>query len=149
MNGLPTAKDERPLKDYTVLEYLLLGDLRDLLEEGVSEQNSRWIVVVLEGLLEALPNAFRIKMQGGYLEDVLLDHPNWEPHVFRLEVEYEDLCRQLEDLRDRILSGSSVTKVTDLLRLELMEWMNALQAYHRHERRIVQTAVNLEVGCGD
>ncbi len=149
MNGLRTATAERPLKDYAVLEYLLLGDLRDLLEEGVNAQNSRWIVAVLDGLLEALPNAFRIKTEGGFLEDVLLDHPHWEPHVYRLEMEYEGLCQQLDELRGRILSGSSVTQVTELLRLELMEWMNALQAYHRHERRIVQTAINLEVGCGD
>ena len=37
------------------LEYLLLGDLADLLSETYDEENRKWILVVLEGLLDAIP----------------------------------------------------------------------------------------------
>ncbi|MGD9853748.1 MAG: hypothetical protein AB7U20_02240 [Planctomycetaceae bacterium] len=148
MNGLPTRTD-RTLEEFASLEYILLGDLRDLLEESPSEQTSRWLLAVLDALLEALPQELALKSQQGYLEEVLCDHPHWVPQVERLRSEYVRLCVWLEELRDRLLNRSPFEEIASRLRYELREWMTALHAYHRHEHRLLQTSINLEVGGGD
>lgn len=149
MNGIPRRRDQRTLADFATLEYILLGDLRDLLEEEPSEQTSRWLLAVLDSLLEALPQELALKSQEGYLEEVLSDHPHWEPQVERLRSEYVRLCVWLEELRDRLISRAPFGEIASHLRYDLREWMTALQAYHRHETRLLQTSVNLEVGGGD
>ena len=148
MNGLPPQSD-RTLADFAALEYILLGDLRDLLEEEPGEQTSRWLLAVLDALLEALPQELAIKSQDGFLEDVLSTHPHWEPQVERLRSEYVRLCVWLEELRDRLVSRSPFEEIASRLRYDLREWMTALHAYHRHETRLLQTSINLEVGGED
>ena len=61
----------------SVLEYLLIGDLRDLLEETPDDETRRWLLAVLEELLDLLPNEFEYEDQGGYLADVCEQNPNW------------------------------------------------------------------------
>src|SRR5262245_36103537 len=61
---------------YSVLEYLLLGDLRDLLEEPPDTETRRWLLAVLEELLNLLPNEFEFEDQGGYLSEVREQFPN-------------------------------------------------------------------------
>jgi len=148
MDGLPPNTD-RSLADFASLEYILLGDLRDLLEEEPSEQTSRWLLAVLDTLLDTLPRELAIKSEEGYLEEVLFDHPHWQPQVERLRSEYVRLCIWLEELRDRLVSRTPFGEIADRLRHDLREWITALQAHHRHEHRLLQTSVNLEVGGGD
>jgi len=148
MDGHPPDTD-RSLADFVTLEYILLGDLRDLLEEEPGEQTTRWLVAVLDTLLDTLPRELALKSEEGYLEDVLCDHPHWQPQVERLRSEYIRLCVWLEELRDRLVSRSPFGDIADRVRHDLREWMAALQAHHRHEHRLLQTSVNLEVGGGD
>jgi hypothetical protein len=148
MNGLPPRAD-KALEDFASLEYILLGDLRDLLEEESSEQTSRWLLAILDALLETLPQELALKSEDGYLEDVLSEHPHWQPQVERLRSEYVRLCVWLEELRDRLVSRAPFEEIANRLRYDLREWMAALQAYHRHEHRLLQTSINLEVGGGD
>lgn len=108
MNGIP--QPNRTLEEFTSLEYILLGDLRDLLEEEFSEQTSRWLSAVLDALLEALPQELALKSEDGFLEEVLCDHPHWEPQVERLRSEYVRLCVWLEELRDRLYSRTRSRK---------------------------------------
>jgi hypothetical protein len=139
----------RPLVDMAALEYILLGDLRDLLEEEPDEQTSKWLLAVLDALLDTLPRELAIKSRDGYLEDVLEEHPYWEAEVQQLHAEYELLCVRLEAFRDQLVSRTPYCTIARQLREDLREWMDALQAHHRHENRLLQTAVNLEVGIGD
>ena len=59
------------LEEYSTLEYILLGDLRDLLYEPPDEETCRWLLAVLDALLETLPREFDLKQQDGYLMEVL------------------------------------------------------------------------------
>lgn len=144
-----SPRADRPLVDMAALEYILLGDLRDLLEEEPDEQTSKWLVAILDTLLDTLPRELAIKSRDGYLEDVLEEHPHWEAEVQQLHAEYELLCVRLEAFRDQLVSRTPYSSIARQLREDLREWMNALQAHHRHETRLLQTAVNLEVGGGD
>ena len=49
---------------YSVLEYLLIGDLRDLLEEPADSETRRWLLAVVEELLDLLPNEFEFEDHG-------------------------------------------------------------------------------------
>ena len=148
MNGIP-PNDDRPLADMATLEYILLGDLRDLLEEDPNEQTSKWLVAILDSLIDTLPRELAIKSVNGYLEDVLIEHPHWEAQVQQLHDEYKRLCVRLEAFRDQLVSRTPYRSIAAQLRGDLRDWMTALQAHHRHETRLLQTAVNLEVGGGD
>ena len=91
----------------SVLEYLLIGDLRDLLEEPADNETRRWLLAVLEELLDLLPNEFEYEDQGGYLADVCEQNPNWSNKVERLHRERESLYFSLLELRNRISNEQS------------------------------------------
>lgn len=137
------------LADYAALEYILLGDLRDLLEAAVDEETCHWLLAVLDELLETLPREFELKQRDGYLSEVLEEYPSWYRHVESLRAEHERLYDRLRQLRDRLARQRPLAPVANLLRAELRDWMHSLTAYHRHENRLLQTAMNLEVGVGD
>ncbi len=139
----------RSLDDCMAFEHILLGDLRDLLEEVVDEQTHRWLVAVLDALLETLPREQHLKGNEGYLQEVLDEYPSWYRHVESLRVEHEDLYRNLRQLRDTIVQRETLEEVVDCVRNDLQDWMTRLVAHHRHETRLIQTAINLEVGTGD
>ncbi len=139
----------QPLQRSATLEYILLGDLRDLLEEPANEETCRWLSAVLDALLDTLPREFDLEEQGGYLSVVLEEFPNWSPQVEQLQEEHYILFAKLKNLRKRVSQRSSFAAIADELRVDLHEWMRMLIAHHRHENRLLQTAINLEVGAGD
>lgn len=145
----PYLTEEYLLEDYAALEYILLGDLRDLLEEPADEENRRWLIVILDALLEAKRREFELQQDGGYLEEVLEQFPNWEPQVDQLHREHRELFFNLRELRERIGLRQSFKEIAEAVRTDLREWMTLLQAHHRHTRRILQSAFNLDVGVGD
>ncbi|MBT6156543.1 MAG: hypothetical protein HOK71_09660 [Planctomycetaceae bacterium] len=145
----PQLADDFLLEDCAALEYILLGDLRDLLEESPDEENCRWLLVILDALLEAKQREFELQQDGGYLEDVLEQVPNWEPQVERLRHEHHELFDNLRQLRERVGSRQSFDAVADTVRADLRDWMTLLQRHHRHTRRIVQSAFNFDIGVGD
>ena len=131
------------------MEYILLGDLRDLLEEPADQLTLKWMAAVLDALLETLPREFAIKEDGGYMADVLEEFPNWSTHVADLLEERESLFAKLRTLRNRLNGNASFRKIAGELREDLRSWMISFTAFHRHERRLVQNAFNMDVGIGD
>lgn len=141
---------ENSLADYVALEYILLGDLRDLLEETKSdEETTRWIAAVLDALLEALPAEMELKSQGGYLQPVLEQFPNWAGQIGDLASEKQLLFEKLRELRVQLHCPGSYEVLALEIRTDLQEWMTLWTAHLRHERRIMQSAFTLDVGCGD
>ena len=138
------------LENCSALEYILLGDLRDLLEEQPPDNETcRWLVVVLDALLETLPREFGLKDKEGYLAEVLELFPNWSGEVNRLHNQQSSIYQDLKELRDRIVAEANFEVIAAEIRTGLRDWMLTLIAHHRHENRLIQTAMNLEVGCGD
>jgi hypothetical protein len=137
------------LEDYTALEYILLGDLRDLLEEPADQYTRRWLVAVLDALLDTLPRAMALKESSGYLSEVLDQYPSWYRHVEELQDEQRLLFLSLEALRDRLDSPGPYERDAVRVSSTVRQWMNRFTAHRRHETRLLQTAMNLEVGCGD
>jgi hypothetical protein len=129
------------------LEYILLGDLRDLLEEAkTDEQTLRWITAVLDALLEAMPYEMELKCRDGYLQPVLEQFPNWAGQIGDLAREKQDLFDKLRELRLELHSPDAFSALAGVLRQDLQEWMTLWAAHMRHERRLMQSAFTLDVG---
>ena len=143
------SSSSESLKRYTELEYILVGDLRDILEDPIDDDNLRWILAVLDALLDTLPVEFELKRQGGYLREVLERHPNWLCHVTTLESQHRRLCRKLRELRNRLDDPAEVQTAAQQLKSELNEWTDGFEAHNKQEVQLLQTAMNLEVGVGD
>jgi len=137
----------RRLLQCTELEYILLGDLRDLLEEKPADnETANWLEAVLDALLDTLPEEFALKSDHGYLQEVLDRFPNWDSQVSRLEGGYSHLLVRLEDLRDRICNGSDFHMIAAEVSTDLKEWMNAFVHHHQQERELVSMSVSYDVG---
>lgn len=134
------------LGDYTTLEYILIGDLRDAIEEPPTVETRRWLTAILDALLETLPRELELQEEGGYLAEVIEQYPNWADQVEQLYQEHQSLHQSLCELRRHLDGQLPLELVIERVRRELRDWMNRIVAHHRHERRLVQTAFNLEVG---
>ena len=137
----------RRLLQCTELEYILLGDLRDLLEENPADnETANWLEAVLDALLDTLPEEFALKSDDGYLQEVLDRFPNWDSQVSRLECGYSHLVQRLEDLRTRLCVGDDFQKVAAEVSADLREWMNEFVRHHQQERELVSMAASYDVG---
>ncbi len=118
------------------LEYLLLGDLTDLLSETYDEENRRWILVVLEGLLDAIP-AERRRERFNKLRAVYPDSPGMLQSLTQLESEYDAMIYQLQRLRNRVAWRLSLLDVVaaEVVR-DLMRWLVTFQNFCQREHRL-------------
>ena len=145
-----TITAPRPIQEYSELEYLLLGDLREMLEQPLNDdEDRRWLVAVLDELLETLECEFCLEEDGGYMTEVLDIWPNWSGQIDRLFSEHKTLCSQLKRLRYRLAEALPLKEVAESLRSQLRDWMATLTAHHRHEHRLIQEAFAFDVGAGD
>lgn len=131
---------------YSVLEYLLIGDLRDLLEESPDNETRRWLLAILEELLDLLPNEFEYEDQGGYLAEVCEQNPNWSNVVERLHREHENLYFNLLELRNRISSAQSFDFIADEVKPKLSRWIEAAQRHRESEQQLVVSSYDTTFG---
>ncbi len=142
----PSPQSVELLRHYSALEHILLGDLRDLLEEPLDRENARWLLAVLDGLLDTVPREFALKEDGGYLSDVIEEHPAWDQYVIALRKDHADLSFKLRQLRNRVAWHLPTDRIASEVRLELMHWMDRLAAHYNRETRIVQDSCLVQVG---
>lgn len=153
MNGpaksLGTNDCDSTIVDIAAMEFILLGDLRDVLEEPLDGITLNWLRAVVDALLDVLQRLFALMDDGGYLQEVLDCDPNWAGYVERLAAERREIFSQLKILRGELVSPGDRPPHIAVLRDSLKDWMTTLIAFHRHERRLLQMAFNLDVGIGD
>ena len=142
-------QEARLLEQYTSLEYILLGDLRDVLDEVPSAESRRWLIAILDALLDMLPREFDLEDCDGYMSEVLERFPGWTNQVERMHREHDVLFSKLKELRGRLDCNAWIAPIANVVRREIRDWTLMLIAHRRSETRIVQTAMNLEVGAGD
>jgi hypothetical protein len=137
-----SARDERP-----ALDSAQLAQLRRLLPEQPDEPHQ--LLAVLDGLRVSLANQFDREEQDGYLEEVLLQFPNWSPQVERLRQQHQILLAQLRALRDRVERDRPFPENLQAARRHLERWTIRLAAHEQHETRLLQAAFNLDIGALD
>lgn len=137
------------LADCNEFQYLLLGDIRDILDETPDESNKRWLLEVLNVLVDLMPRERRLHEDGGgYMAEVLEEFPEWSRQVMRLHLKKLHLDYSLRELRNRIRGESSWVAVADQLSSDLAEWMNLFQDLHRAEASLMMDAMLLDIGSG-
>lgn len=122
------------------LEYLLLGDLVELLEEAYDDENRKWLLVVLDGLLDAIPAEGRLEK----LEKLKACFPYStavQSSLTRMELEHDDLIFQLRKLRNRVAWQFSVI---DILAAEVCSdlkcWLKSFRRFSEREARLRRQA---------
>lgn len=129
------------LTECNEFQYLLLGDLRDLLSETQDETNRKWLLAVLDVLVELMPRERLLHdEQGGYMSAVLNEFPSWSQQVLRLHLRKLQLDYLLRDARNRIRNNESWVAIADQLSSELQDWMNRFVSVHRAEASLLMFA---------
>ncbi|MCA8983549.1 MAG: hypothetical protein KDA76_07300 [Planctomycetaceae bacterium] len=149
MSGRELTYEHMNLRQLSELEYILLGDLRDVLEEDSTEENRKWLSMLVDALLRTLPREFILREEGGYLEEIVMNCPELDSSVQQLQEEHITLCSQLRSLATRLHGTTDFQVEADSLKRQLGAWMNCLQAHNRHEERLVQQAYQQDTGGGD
>ena len=118
------------------LEYLLLGDLADLLSEEYDEENRNWIQVVLEGLLDAIAAEKRSE-RFRRLRAAYPDSPGMLQSLTQLEFEHDAMIVQLQRLRNRVAWRLSLLDVVGAeVVLDLKRWLVTFQNFCQREHRL-------------
>ncbi len=136
------AAQIKSLADCNEFQYLLLGDLRDILDETRDESDRKWLLAVLDVLVELMPQERQLHEQrGGYLANVVTEFPECNRLVQILHIKSLQLDFTLRDLRDRIRNESSWVAVADQLSCDLRDWMNMFTQVHQTESSLLKSAV--------
>lgn len=118
------------------LEYLLLGDLAELLSEGYDEENRKWTLIVLEGLLDAIPAEKRSE-RFSRIRAAYPDSPQVLQALTQLEAEHVAMIFQLRRLRNRVSWRLSLLDVVAAEVVhDLKRWLLTFQSFCQRERRL-------------
>ena len=96
------------------LEYLLLGDLRQTLEEPTGPQTSRWLLAILDMILACHP-----RVRPSIYLPVHLNEDRYRPQ----SLESGSLIEKLRRLRDRVAHRTGHSSLASEIREELREVM--------------------------
>ena len=128
------------------LEYLLLGDLRQLLDELQTAQTRRSLLIILDRLLDNLPRQFALACEEGYMAEVLEKRPNWHRQIEGLYGANMAFISALNQLRNRIVQELPFIAIANEVSCDLREWIQSLVKTRGDESRLLQTAFSLDIG---
>lgn len=133
------------------LEQLLLGDVRELIDEPATEETRKWLLAVVDELLEVLQRKIRLEENGGYLGEVLDEcpYPNWDRDVRELKKQHPQLLGDLRQVRRQVDGRTPYRRVARGVRRRLRRWIDRVVNHNTQETALLQTAINLEVGVCD
>lgn len=138
--SLPPPEVNRPHD--LILEYLLLGDLREWLEEAPSEQSRAAISLILDVILDELS----VLDGDDPFDGVIDDRPQWQREVDQLRGDRTTHYLQLAELRSCVEDGLSIPENAGEVKRRIRHWMETLAGLRRWEHRLVQMAANRDEG---
>lgn len=109
---------ETALSSRAIFEYLLLGDLRLLLEEPIGPDTNRWLLATLDMILASRPRPSQ-----STIAPLLMRSP-WEDESERLWQERSTLYEKLQRLRDRIAHRAPYALLANEIRCDLTDLMD-------------------------
>lgn len=131
-------------------QYLLLGDVRDILDETPDESNRQWLLAVLDVLVSLMPRERHLHDQrGGYMSEVLEVFPGWSRKVMQLHLKKLQLDYSLRECRDHIRREKSWVSIADQLSCELRDWMRIFKEIHQAESALLMDAMLLNTSHRD
>ncbi len=134
------------LKTSCDLEYLLVGDLRFLLNAKVGSHTRPSLLVLLNRLILNLPDVLKLSSIDGYMETVLARRPNWSRQVDKLHQANLNCVATLILIRDCLESDQGFNAISKKLKVRLQKWIEAYSAIRCLESTMLQEAFTVEIG---
>ena len=141
-----TAKPNSMLKESCDLEYLLIGDIRTLLEEKVDSQTRSSLLVLMNRLILNLPDVLELSSEKGYLSIVLERRPSWSRQINALYQANLDCVASLELVRDCLGNDIPIAAISKELEVRLRNWIESFSAMRGLESTMLQEAFTLDIG---
>jgi hypothetical protein len=128
---------------------VLTDDLTELLEEPAEKANTKWVLSVVDTMLDNLKDQFQLEEQDEYLAEVLQHYPNWHPQIEHLRQQHNLLHDQLCEIRERLATDVEESTVPFEARRQLRDWIHTYNEHQRRERQLIQDAFTLETVAGE
>ena len=143
---LKFAGPRAAMKTCCDLEYLLIGDLRQLLDEPLAAHTRQLLLAILDRLLLHLPRQFSLACQQGYMSMVLEECPHWHRQIEQLHDDNLACISSLDELRNRILQDLPFDTIAREVSNKLHLWMQSLATIRELEGQMIQEAYSLDIG---
>lgn len=115
---MPPALPEAVISSRAAFEYLLLGDLRLLLEESIAPETNRWLLATLDMVLASRPRPSQTNVAA------LPIRSPWDDESERFGQERSTLYEKLQRLRDRIAHRAPYALLANEIRCDLADLMD-------------------------
>lgn len=130
----------------TTLTWLLVGDIREMLQDHLDEEAIRWLRPVLDALIAAMGEQAELTNREGFYDDVVGSFPHLISRVAKIEAEQSELCRSLRELRHHIERDLPLSRLTKEVEADLASWVELMMNHGRRERVLLQDVWYTEIG---
>jgi hypothetical protein len=130
----------------TMLTWLLVGDIREMLQDHLDEEAIRWLKPVLDSLIAAMAEQSELINREGWYDDLLGTFPHLISHVARIEAEQTELCKSLRELRHGIERDVPLARLVAEIEVDLSDWVQLMIKHSRREALLLQDAWYTEIG---
>ena len=144
-----TDSKEQPIKSLKTcwdLEYILIGDLRYLLNQRCRPEIRTPLLVIIDRLLQNLPDLLRLSSENGYMTAVPKTFPRLLRQFQALQTVNRECIASLQALQERIKNKSSVTTLSQETDLKLRAWITAFEKMRSQEGELLQEAYTVDIG---
>lgn len=128
------------------LTWLLVGDIREMLQDHLDEEAIHWLKPILDALIHAMCEQSELTDREGWYDDLLGSFPHLISRVARLEAEQVELCRSLRNLRHEIEQDLPLDRLASRIERELSDWVDLMIAHSRREASLLQSVWYSEIG---
>lgn len=130
----------------TTLTWLLVGDIREMLQDHLDEEAIHWLRPVLDALINAMCEQSELTSREGWYDDLLGCFPHLISRVARIEAEQNELCKSLRELRNGIERDIPLARLARELEDDLNSWVDLLTRHSRREAVLMQDVWYTEIG---
>ena len=130
----------------TTLTWLLVGDIREMLQDHLDDEAIRWLKPVLDALISAMCEQSELTSQEGWYDDLLGTFPQFISRVAGIEAEQNELCRSLRELRNGIERDIPLQRLAAELEAGLRDWVLLMTRHSRRQTVLLQDAWYTEIG---
>lgn len=136
----------KSLKSCWDLEYILIGDLRQLLDEGQLSKIRMPLLVIINRLLQNLPDLLRLSSEDGFIATVPKICPRFHRQIQTLQRVNLECINSLQGLHDHIDNKSNFIDVSKETDGKLRDWITAFGKMRSRESELLQEAYTVDIG---
>lgn len=130
----------------TTLTWLLVGDIREMLQDHLDDEAIRWLKPILDSLIGAMCEQSELHSSDGLYDDLLGTFPHLITRVAGIEAEQNELCRSLRELRNGIERDIPLERLAAEIEEGLGDWVNLMTSHSRREAVLLQDVWYTEIG---